>query len=237
LCISTETVKEGQREQLNILESVSETLTRTLCEVSAKLNKLTGGNKYQFDSRTNIDCKGVEIEGKNEHNVSHIAEPKRFSPVNRANVNMDNSCDVIEESIERERRKNNIIVHNIPEQDDIEQDIKFVEEVAGEVGVNIAISKAIRLGEKTANRNRLLLVKVQDLESRHSLLKAARLLKSSQKYANIYISPDLSPTERARNRQLRQELKERREKGEEHLVIRGGAVVHAPPPGRNRTHF
>ena len=44
-------------------------------------------------------------------------------------------------------------------------------------------------------------------------------------YQNVFISPDLSPKERASNKILRQELRLRKEAGEANLIIRCGKIV------------
>ena len=56
------------------------------------------------------------------------------------------------------------------------------------------------------------------------MLKNARELKGS-KFNNVFISRDYTLKERADRKKLEAELKERREEGEEDIVIRAGRIT------------
>ena len=51
-------------------------------------------------------------------------------------------------------------------------------------------------------------------------------LRGSDKWGNIYITPDLTPAERETARKLREELTVRRAAGETNLIIRKGKIVN-----------
>ena len=58
------------------------------------------------------------------------------------------------------------------------------------------------------------------------LRKAPQIRKSANEtYKKVFITPDLSPMERERDRKLRQEKKRREENGEQGLVMRNGKIV------------
>jgi hypothetical protein len=114
---------------------------------------------------------------------------------------------ILDEYADRERRKANIIIHNLPEsqgdnhQTRYENDKKKVDEIiqegTGVTGVNV--SKLVRLGGRGQNQHqkpRLLLVTLDFPDRRRAILAAAKLLRHTEKWSNIYISPDLTPTER-----------------------------------------
>ena len=50
-------------------------------------------------------------------------------------------------------------------------------------------------------------------------------LKETENWSRVFITPDLSPKEREKNRQLREELKRRHDDGEEGLIIRKGEII------------
>ena len=50
----------------------------------------------------------------------------------------------------------------------------------------------------------------------------------TNKNEKVYINHDLTPKEREAEKLLRDELRERRENGEEDLVIRNGRIVRRP---------
>jgi hypothetical protein len=51
------------------------------------------------------------------------------------------------------------------------------------------------------------------------------MLRHTDDWANIYISADLTPSEREKEKKLRQELRERRDAGERNLIIRSSQIV------------
>ena len=62
---------------------------------------------------------------------------------------------------------------------------------------------------------------------KRAILAIARTLRDTTEWSNTYISPDQTPQEREQGRKLRQELKDRREAGEEDITIRGHQIVHS----------
>ena len=76
------------------------------------------------------------------------------------------------------------------------------------LGANATVTKSIKLGKKTdknSNKPRLMKVTVDTLESKafilHNCVKLQKADASSY-YNNIFITPDLTPTEREANCQL-----------------------------------
>ena len=89
---------------------------------------------------------------------------------------------------------------------------------------NIKIKRVTRLGS-SPTRPRLLLVELEDISVRRSILRQTVKLRKSCTWSNIYIFPDLTPKERQKNRLLRDELKIRRNAGEKNLYIKRGRIV------------
>ena len=138
---------------------------------------------------------------------------------------------VVDEYVDRERRKCNLVVHNIPEPDvgfderKLQDQTTVTDLARTEFRLNIRVNKAIRLGKKIANKPRLMLITLDSEDSKRELLRHATQLRSSTTWGNVYISPDLTPKEREISRKLRDELKRRREEGEVNLTIRGGKII------------
>lgn len=55
--------------------------------------------------------------------------------------------------------------------------------------------------------------------------KARAAMQGNTDFANIYVNPDLTKTERERQFLLRKELRSRRENGEDVMIKRGVVVV------------
>ena len=96
------------------------------------------------------------------------------------------------------KRKSNVVVTWLPESTSPKEDCaafaKFCEE---HLPVKPALSDkgCLRLGKRTDQRPRRLLVHLRSEESAASLLTASKNLHRGETYRNIYINPDLSPAE------------------------------------------
>ena len=89
---------------------------------------------------------------------------------------------------------------------------------------DIAIESTIRLGKREEQKTRLLRVTVESVKVKRDILQRAKKLRESEKWKKVFITPDLSPKERMRNKELREELKRRTDEGED-LVIRRGKIT------------
>ncbi|KAK2157631.1 hypothetical protein LSH36_188g10014 [Paralvinella palmiformis] len=93
---------------------------------------------------------------------------------------------------------------------------------------DVKITKVIRLGgrgQNKQNKPRLILATLNNLDRRRAILAAARTLRHTDDWANIYISPDVTPLEREKEKKLREELKTWRNAGESNLIIKGDKLV------------
>ena len=88
-------------------------------------------------------------------------------------------------------------------------------------------TKCFRVGRRREERPRLLIVSVDDLDTKHEILRHARDLRGIDNYGNIFITPDLTKSEREREqgKKTRDELARRREAGEKDLVIWRGKNI------------
>ena len=134
--------------------------------------------------------------------------------------------------LDKERRKSNLVIHNLPEpdcassQDRSEQDVRqFQELVKYAFRIHVKVTKAHRVGRIVPGRRRLLIVTLESPELKQDVLQMAPQLRNSPAWGNIYISPDLNKTEREAAMRLRGELKARRSAGEGDLAIRRGRIV------------
>lgn len=141
----------------------------------------------------------------------------------------------IKEDQERIKRKENIIMYNVPESDkeDNEERIQEDHDKAKDLIDNslhvkgYAMEKLVRLGKKMENRNRPLLIKLRNEREKWEIIKNAKNLKDERDVLKkkVGISLDLSEKEREHEKKLRNELKERREGGEQGLYIKNGKLL------------
>ena len=93
------------------------------------------------------------------------------------------------------------------------------------------ITNYIRLGQTNPYKPRPLLITVKDIEKRQALLINGKNLRSSTTYfKDVYISPDYTPKEREQNKKLVEELRYRRNNGEDNLMIRLGKLIQRSKP-------
>lgn len=149
--------------------------------------------------------------------------------------------DAANEQHEIEKRKMNLILHNLPEStatvaaDRIAYDTKLVVDLCQSqftTFVPAAGIKPVRMGKKRDDgKPRLMRVEMTDPGTRRELLRRAKELRKSthDTFKYVYICPDLSPRQREENPKLMVELTRRRQEGETDLMIRRGRIVKVPP--------
>ena len=71
-------------------------------------------------------------------------------------------------------------------------------------------------------------------EEKYEVLDKARSLNRNARYKNVYVTQDMTRKEQEIDYHLRKELKERRDKGETNLVIRGGRLVTLEPRAKEK---
>ena len=151
--------------------------------------------------------------------------------------------EVMEEREEKQKRMKNVVIFNLREPDTGNLSMKEKKEqeqamcmdiIANELGVEeVQIMETIRLGKQEHNvregvqRPRALLVKLTDVQTKWEIVKIAKKLKEAKKeeYRNVYIVPDLTLKERAAEKVLRDQLKQKREQGEKGWFIRKGQLI------------
>ena len=144
----------------------------------------------------------------------------------------ENYANIMNEVEERERRRPNLIVAGLQEKevgsveerkewDSIKVDELFEELCNFEDSV---VSSVYRIGKINSSRPRLLKIICRDVNSKRSLLSKSKYLRDSIDFKNVYLNPDLTPIQQKENKRLREELKARRDRGED-VFIRHGRIV------------
>ena len=81
-----------------------------------------------------------------------------------------------------------------------------------------------------SERPRPLILTLNNLDTKTEILEGAYKLSHTPEWRNIYVAPDRTPKEREEHKMLRDELKRRRQEGEENIVIRKGKIVKKNEP-------
>ena len=138
---------------------------------------------------------------------------------------------------EKERKKN-LVLYNIDESrsqdvrigegEDLSQVEGLFSRSLGIAATEFNITRTKRLGkEQVQGRARPLLVILANEKEKWHILKEAPKLKHEQnpEIRKIGISLDLTREEREANKRLREELRERRNRGKRNIIIKNGKIV------------
>ena len=133
------------------------------------------------------------------------------------------SAMVREDNDERERIKQrapNLIIHNLPESNSVNEDVEQVTTIIKDVlrYANFDIIKATRLGFPQEDRNRLFKITLSDVPTKKKILSRAtelRNLPEEDQYAKVYIRPDLTPKQVECSKNLQKQLYEMREENKD----------------------
>ena len=188
-------------------------MTNELIKVEKKIdNKLADfQKKIEKLEKTNTSAK---VEKKIEEKIENIEAEK-----------------VEKELIEA--KKNNLVYFGIPETvaeepaEKLEYDRGVFIEINGEKEEEFddeQITDMFRIGKKSENAPRPLIVKFKDFETRSEYLKNGVNLKNDDG-SKIFVNLDLTPTQRAERKNLVKQMNHRRENGEPNLVIRNNKIV------------
>ena len=158
------------------------------------------------------------------------AEQQTTVPVHQRRRLVLTPVAVNTEIVEKEKRKNNIVIPNLPEQDADDNQAADLEEVNFMITDAMLITdiKAVtarRLGPpRTNGKPRSLLVNLS--AERDQVLKKAGSIRQYELWERVYLDPDRTLKERQEYANLRKEFQSRKRNGETDLIIRDGKIVH-----------
>ena len=222
-------------EKFNGSKDTQSTVDEQIKVIQTQLTDLAAKMNDQIDSRFQQLEKEIITNLPSSNSVTQSL-PSAHEPVRT--VTAISASQVINEYRDRESRKLNIILHNVPESESTESttrithDTHAVADIADKIGIgSVDVSSTVRLGKIIEGRSRLLKVHLCNLQHKRLLLSNAKKLKGlSGVHQKIYITPDLSLKERQDNKLLREELLRRKRNGESELIIRRGQIVSKTPP-------
>jgi len=220
--------------------SPSEDTNEGILQSLAKEQDLIRNSLSELSSQVNDLC---SLNQNLESEIKATANTVVSKPTPVIDNSLSNSpVEVVDEYLDRERRKCNLVIYNLPEpnasaaKDQTQLDKKaFSHVVSSELKIDkVNLLKCIRLGKKpTNNKIRPLLVSVAEASTKYNILKRASQLKHSSSYSKVYISPDMTRKERETAKEVRAELKRRLSAGEKDITIHQGKIVTVVPQAFN----
>ena len=155
---------------------------------------------------------------------------------------MDGSIDKVietrlkeaaEEKEDKEKRCLNLVLFGIEEsgketpQERIQEDTMNVQDILNRLEISgCNFDNPVRLGARNVESGKIrpLRIKVKDKQAVDEILKKAKNLKGTE-FSKCFISRDYTAKERMERKAIVEELKQRREDGDESLFIRNGRIV------------
>ena len=216
-----------------------------LTELHQNLNDRITSLGSSLDERLNIQ------EKVNEERFTTMESSFALRMQILKTQSVDGAADMAREMEDRQERANNIIMFNVPESSAgsrIEQqgdDMTIVKKMCVILGADNAQVITRRLGKKIETETRPIRVEVMDINNKKTILKNARHLREEEDLAlrNVFISQDLTPSQREEQKELRRRrkimLEELQEKGitDITVIIRKGQLhkVKKRDPERGET--
>ena len=124
-----------------------------------------------------------------------------------------NLQELVNESNDQEHRRANLVIFGLAEDhqfSDLDSFVNMCSDELGERSTDLAasIDYVKRLGSSNSDKPKLLLIPFYDLPLRARIVKNAKNLRSSsvESFNSVYIKPDLTKRQQARNRDLVKEL-------------------------------
>jgi len=145
------------------------------------------------------------------------------------------NIELLAEYSEREKKKNNVVIHNLPESkkesaeermnEDMEAVGKMVLEGLNMKEMEFTTVRRINVRNQDKDKNRMIVATLATPARKRAMLAAAKTLRNEERWSRVFISPDRTYSERQEFRKMREDLKRRREGGEESIGIRNNRIV------------
>jgi phosphopantetheine adenylyltransferase len=227
-------IKEDVEQSKKDTESLRKCLTNMEDKIKREINEHTQ-NQSQKLNMIEESLNAMDKKLENAIEAKLLSMKKDVSDLESKFVSkvVDIKKDV-NESIEIDKRKCNIIIHGIKE-GSTKTDMEIVHEVLG-TGLKLDATKHTeevhRIGiETNADKVRPIRVKITSLEGRSEILKRAKNLRESEDFKGVYISPDLTRQQQLQDKELRDKLKQYRQDGETGVKIRNGKIIKVREDG------
>lgn len=208
----------GERSDVDSLRSL---ILELKAEIGGLKNEVSDMNHsleflnsmYEEQRRTNKVMGEMMDEVKKENSVLRADLASLQSKISQIDTAADESG--FNEIQERQRRSTNILLFNLPEKG---SDLADVQGIIHDMAIldSPTISKVLRTGKQNKNGWRSLKVVLSTPQEVGLILKNRAKLKGT----NVYVSADLTTRQRELERTVKDELEDRRSKGETNLQIR-----------------
>lgn len=202
-------------------------LLKSVARMEERQNQLESDQK-EVRSQLEVVKESVKILESSLTEVKTLVEDKVLRGVDHSQDAPKESealkKEDILESVEIEKRKMNIMLMGVSEDD---RDKEVVDDILVKLGGQKGLSSVScfdRLGRKS-DKIRPIRVTLSNLDAKYEILAKARTLKMYEEYKRVFCVPDLTRKQQGEDKVLRSKLKEMRECGDKDVRIKRGKIV------------
>jgi hypothetical protein len=217
---------EKQREMVRDLRTANDLLKTELLESKSAMIKI---QSEQLKCNTE-QLQSLQTAVKSTVQNTMQSEMKSYSSVlaekpQHAIISPEALKKVVQAVVEEEDRSKNVMLFGL-EEDKNETISEKVEEVFVSVGEKPSFV-ASRIGKKSNGKARPVKVTLTGNSSVSQILFKAKRLRTVEAHKSVFISPDMSPDERARHKQLVMDLKSKisNQPDKRHFIRQGHIVT------------
>ena len=198
-------LKEAAEAKFHEMEKKYGDLSTLLLEYEERFKTIEDRLRLVEDENLKLkNLNGNEQSGKNGSQLFSSMLKKNSSS---ANIIL---ASVAKENLEKQKISNNITISGLKEAtggDKLEADRNQLSEVLAEVNVDYTKVKRFRrvISKQATDKPTLLIVELNDSESKDTAIKNSRSLKDSEKFKEVFINKELTQSESAEERRLRTE--------------------------------
>ena len=217
---------------------VEEMIDRKLKDHAAEIDKKIDEKFRSFEEKNN---KTVDEKMSQKMTTEIYSKSEQVAIEDKIQKQVSQSFD---EMKEREERKLNLIFFNIKEStkkekaEAFKEDIEKVKEVLSHTNPDLSENivkdlqedKMTRLGNKDdsndqTKRPRPIKLTLKNEKTKFKILKNSSLLKNFQSQQNVGIKPDLTKQQQIEDKELRAQLKRRKDGGEDVMIYRNKVIL------------
>ncbi len=242
--------REKEKHELSVLRKLVTALNQTVNSVEDSIVNVKEENDNIRDAVTcmlneipqctSIEARFSSIENTLQEVSSHSITELYDNVCSQSSLNSRNfsTVEVANELDDRQRRKGNLVLHNVPENSDQECDEDAVKSILKHVvdkEVDVQRDpitnrpRIYRLGKRIPGKNRSVKCHLNSEQVCEQVLSQSRRLSESSRYNQVVLQEDLTPMQRSHIKQLVHEKKRRnclasKNNQDPDWIIRGGKL-------------
>lgn len=213
-------IESSKKELLKAAEQETEKLKNCINQLKLRIESLERSNEALLKKNGQMEAEIEELKSERRQEVSDLAD----------------------ELQQRVFRQNNLIISGVAEKnegsvhDRKAHDVSFCEKLCSELGVTGDFEEISRIGRNEIGaKPRLIRVKCKATNLKQSILRNSKKLKDLPAYRGIFINSDRTRLQQKNDKALREELKRRRNCGENVIIFNNKIInISERPNFRNR---